>query len=455
MRLEQINKVYFLGIGGIGMSALARYFLANSMLVCGYDKTESPLTKALEKEGAEIIYEDKSTLIPKDFLNLQSTLFIYTPAIPTDNEIRLFLISKGAKLFKRSEVLGLLSKEYQCIGIAGTHGKTTVSSMCAYILHQSSLGCQAFLGGIMIHNNSNLLSHPNSQWMVVEADEYDRSFLQLHPQIALITAMDADHLDIYGDHEKMQETFKEFALQLKKEGSLIIHHHLKSHFSEESNYKTYALDNIEAGYHASDIRLINTHYHFNLVCPNHVIEDIKLYMPGLINLENAVAAAACATEAGVEKESIKNALAAFKGIKRRMELIIKNETHLYYDDYAHHPEEITAALTSLKKLYPNKKLTVVFQPHLFSRTKDFAEGFGQSLSLSDELILLDIYPAREKPMEGVSSQIILEHIKDTKKQIIPKEELVDYIKATKPELLVTLGAGDIDRLVEPLKNILS
>jgi len=454
MRLEQINKVYFLGIGGIGMSALARYFLSNSMLVCGYDKTESPLTKALEKEGAQIIYEDKATLIPNDFQDLETSLFIYTPAIPADNEIRRHLLALGSHLYKRSEVLGLLSKEYKCIAIAGTHGKTTVSSMCAYILHQSKLGCQAFLGGIMIHNNSNLLSHPNSQWMVVEADEYDRSFLQLHPQIALITAMDADHLDIYGNHEKMLDSFKEFISQIREEGCLIIHQNLKKHFSEESKFKTYALNNSDADYYASNIELKDGHYHFNLNTSDHNIQDIKLFMPGMINLENAIAAAASAIEAGVDHGSIKKALAEFKGIKRRMELIVKNEALTFYDDYAHHPEEINAALSSLKSLYPDKELTVIFQPHLYTRTRDFAEGFGKSLSLADELILLDIYPAREKPIEGVHSTMILEHVQNTKKQILNKEELANYIKSINPELLVTLGAGDIDRMIEPLKNIL-
>lgn len=454
MKLEQINRVYFLGIGGIGMSALARYFLRKSIPVCGYDKTESPLTKTLENEGAQILYEDQPVLIPKAFIDLEGTLYIYTPAIPVENQIRQYLVSRGVKLYKRAEILGLLSQKYKCIGIAGTHGKTTVSSMCAHILYQSPLGCQAFLGGIMIHNNSNLLSHPTSQWMVAEADEYDRSFLHLHPQIALITAMDADHLDIYGDHEKMQDSFREFASQCKKGGSLIIHHKIKSNFSGKFKYKTYSLNEREADYYASNIQLINGHYHFNLNTPNHVIEDIKLHMPGLINLENAVAASASATEAGVEKESIKNALAEFQGIKRRMELILKTEEVTFYDDYAHHPEEINATLLSIKNLYPGKELTVVFQPHLYSRTRDFALEFGKSLSLADEVILLDIYPAREKPIGGVSSKLILDPIHNTKKQIISKEKLIAYIKTRKPELLVTLGAGDIDRLVEPLKNIM-
>jgi len=455
MKLEHINKVYFLGIGGIGMSALARYFLSKSMLVSGYDKTESPLTKALEKEGASIIFEDDSSLIPKEFQDSRSSLFIYTPAIPQDNQIRQHLLSIGAKLYKRSEVLGLLSQQYQCIGIAGTHGKTTVSSMSAYILYQSSLGCQAFLGGIMIHNNSNLLSHPKSQWMVVEADEYDRSFLHLHPQIALITAMDADHLDIYGDHEKMLDSFREYASQIKENGSLIIHHDLKTHFSEESKHKTYALKNRAADYYAENIELKHGHHHFDLITPKHCIKSIKLYMPGRINLENAIAASATALEAGVSAENIKKALASFQGIKRRMELIFQSPSTLFYDDYAHHPEEIKAALSSLKELYPHKELTVIFQPHLYSRTQDFAFEFGESLSLADDIMLLDIYPAREKPIKGVSSQLILDAIQGPHKRLIEKNQLIKEVEALQPELLVCLGAGDIDRLVEPLKNILS
>lgn len=454
MKLENINKVFFLGIGGIGMSALARYFLSKSMLVCGYDKSPSPLTEALEKEGAIVGFKDDITLIPIEFQDLESTLFIYTPAIPLDNRIRQYLISTGVMLYKRSEILGLLSNAYQCIGIAGTHGKTTVSSMTAHIMHHSELGCQAFLGGILIQNNSNLLTHPTSQWLVVEADEYDRSFLQLHPQIAVITAMDADHLDIYGDHEKMQDSFKEYASQLKEEGSLIVHHNLKVHFSKEAHLKTYALQEVESDYYASDIQLVKGHYHFHLNTPQGIIKNIKLHMPGLINLENAIAAAAASLEAGANKEDIIKSLGQFPGIKRRMELILKNERVTFYDDYAHHPEEIKAALGSLKGLYPNKQLTVVFQPHLYSRTRDFASGFGQSLSMAHEVILLDIYPAREKPIAGVDSELILEAIKGTKKQILSKKEVVDYLKEHPPELLVTLGAGDIDRIVKPIKDIL-
>ncbi len=455
MNLEKVKYVYLLGIGGIGMSALARYFLQRNSLVFGYDRTSTPLTQALENEGAQISYEDEPQNLPQPIKDDNEVLYIFTPAIPAENKIWLFLQGRNNLLYKRSEILGFLSQQYQCIGIAGTHGKTTVSSMTAHILHGSPLGCQAFLGGIARNYNSNLLIHPTSNWMVVEADEYDRSFLKLHPQIALITAMDADHLDIYGTHDYLIESFKAFARQRKPGGELVINAKLTHHFTDTTDFKTYGLDNPKADFSAENIILSNGKYSFTLRHPKGIIENITLNMPGIVNLENATAAASLALLAGVQPQFIVEALGNFMGIKRRLELVASTPETIYYDDYAHHPEEINAALKSLKLLYPDRKMTVIFQPHLFSRTRDFAEGFAQSLSQANEVILLDIYPAREKPMLGVTSRIIFEQIENQNKKLIHKDELVKYIDENRPELLVTLGAGDIDRLVEPLKDLLT
>jgi UDP-N-acetylmuramate--alanine ligase len=409
----------------------------------------------LEAEGTIISYHDDPKALPVTVLGDDDVLYIYTPAIPAENQIKLFLESRHNKLYKRSEILGFLSEQYESIGIAGTHGKTTVSSMTAHILHGSSLGCQAFLGGIAKNYNSNLLTHPTSQWMVVEADEYDRSFLKLHPQIALITAMDADHLDIYGTHDYLIESFRAFANQRKQTGKLVINNKLAHHFPDFTDYITYGLTDAEADFAAENIRLIEGKYHFDLRYPQGTIRNIVLNMPGIVNLENAVAASTAALLAGVSPTEIKEGLAQFEGIQRRLELITKTTETVYYDDYAHHPEEINAALKSLRLLYPDKKMTVIFQPHLFSRTRDFADGFAQSLSQANEIILLDIYPAREKPLLGVTSHIIFEQITNPHKKLIHKDELIDYIAQARPELLVTLGAGDIDRLVEPLKEMLN
>lgn len=454
MNIEQVNSVYFVGIGGIGMSALARYFLQNGAVVAGYDRTPSPLTLSLQNEGADIIYEDDPSLIDSSILSDQ-TLFIYTPAIPEKNKIRHFFLSKNYHLYKRAEVLGLLSKKHQCIAIAGTHGKTTISSITAHILYQSSLGCQAFLGGILKNYKSNFLLHQNSDLMVAEADEYDRSFLQLEPQMALISSMDADHLDIYGNKESLQDSFREFAKKIKSDGLLVVHYQISNYLADFKNIKSYSLQNTASDYYASNIELHNGSYHFNLHHPDGIVHDLQLMMPGIINLENSIGAAALGLNNGLSEDELRKGLSSFLGIKRRLELIVSNEKCVYYDDYAHHPEEIKAVLNSLKLMYPEKKLTVMFQPHLYSRTRDFADGFAESLSLADQVVLLDIYPAREEPIPNVTSQIILDQISHDNKIIIEKSAVIDFFHNNKPELMVTLGAGDIDRLVKPLKNLWS
>lgn len=451
MNLKNIHKAYFLGIGGIGMSALARYFMHQDVPVFGYDKTPSSLTNQLQKEGAQIIFEDDTNQIPQELLN-EHTLYVYTPAIPKDNHIKKYIEAKSFRWLKRSEVLGILSKAYNCIAIAGTHGKTTISSMTAHILFNSKMGCQAFLGGIVSNYASNMLLHENSKLMVAEADEYDRSFLQLYPQTALISAMDADHLDIYGTHLELKKTFKEFAQRTQENGNLIIHHPLKEEFSGFKKVLTYSLENEHSDFYTKNIQLKNGQYHYDLVHPDGVIENMYIQMPGLINLENSIGASALSLINGATEEEVKSAIASFKGIKRRMEKILENNQIIYFDDYAHHPEEINAAVGSLKKMYPDKKLTVVFQPHLYSRTRDFAKGFAASLDQADEVILLEIYPARELPLEGVSSHMILDLMTNKEKKFCKKEELIDELNKMQPELLLSLGAGDIDRLVEPLKN---
>jgi len=452
MNWESINKVYLLGIGGIGMSALARYFMSKGIPVSGYDRTPSPLTTSLINEGAQISFIDKEISVKTEVLGDDNTLYIYTPAIPKDNKILNLLKHKQKKLYKRAEILGFLSKEYQTIGIAGTHGKTTVSTITAHIMNTSHLGCQAFLGGISKNYHSNLITHTNSQWMVVEADEYDRSFLKLYPKIALITSMDADHLDIYGTHQNLIDTFKEFSSHTNEDGNCIINHKLTAYFDKSTQYLTYSLNDQEADFYASHIKLIHHKYHFTFNHPHGKIPDMVLQMPGLINLENTIAACSTAITAGAKEEEIRAAITSFKGIKRRMESVVSNGNIIYYDDYAHHPEEINASIKSLSAIYPNKKLTVVFQPHLFSRTQDFAKEFAQSLDLADDIILLDIYPAREEPIEGVTSRSILELMTNKSHILLTKDKLIPHLNNIKPQLLLTLGAGDIDRLVEPLKN---
>ncbi len=448
MELSNIKRVYLIGIGGIGMSGLARYFHHLGCVVCGYDKTSTELTSELHREGIPVIFSDSADWIPVSFQSPgEETLIIYTPAIPKDSVILNFFINQGFELFKRSQVLGIISKGMFTVAVAGTHGKTTTSTMIAHILKDSGMDCSAFLGGISSNYQSNVLYGKNNI-VVVEADEYDRSFLTLHPDVAIITSMDADHLDIYGDHSHLTESFKLFASQIKPGGKLI---HRKG-LPLETGF-TYAVEQ-EADAFALNIRIENGDFYFDFKNANKSITNIKLGIAGLHNIENAVAAIEACLLLSVSAEAIKSALGSFKGVKRRFEYILKSSDHIFIDDYAHHPEELKACIRSVKRLYPEKKLTTIFQPHLYTRTRDFADGFAEALDMVDELIILDIYPARELPIEGVTSDMILGKMKITNKRKLQKNEAIDTVRNEQPELLLTVGAGDIDQLVQPLKHAL-
>ena len=448
MELQNIQRVYLVGIGGIGMSGLARYFAHLGCIVCGYDKTATDLTDELRNEGISAIFDDREDWIPLSFQTPDpGTLIIYTPAIPQDSVILNYFRKRGFEMMKRSQVLGLISKSMYTIAVGGTHGKTTTSCMVAHILKDSGKDCTAFLGGISSNYNSNVL-FGNNNIVVVEADEYDRSFLTLHPDIAIITSMDADHLDIYGSYDQLTDSFKKFASQIKDNGKLIFHEDLP--FTSGITYSAHG----HADAKAINIRIENGDFWFDFKNDQVGIKDIKLGIAGLHNIENATAAIEATLLVDVNPELIKNALASFKGVKRRFEYIVKTTDHIYIDDYAHHPEELRATITSIKKLYPHKKLTTIFQPHLYTRTRDFADGFAEVLDMTDELIMLDIYPARELPIEGVNADMILEKMQLWNKRKCGKQEAVDLMRIEKPELLLTVGAGDIAQMVQPLKNVL-
>ena len=449
MELAAINRVYFVGIGGIGMSALARYFAKRGAVVCGYDKTRTELTIGLEHEGILISYLDDDATLPVCFLDKNpDTLIVYTPAIPKNSVILTYFQENGFALKKRSEVLGIISKGQFCIAVAGTHGKTTTSSIVAHILTDTGYGCTAFLGGIATNYGSNFLLS-DKPVVVVEADEYDRSFLTLHPDLAVITSMDADHLDIYGDSMQLQESFRLFAGQLKPGGTIFLRAGLPI-----SEGVTYSLDPW-ADIKGLNIRIESGRFVFDYQSEAVTIEGIALALPGRHNIENAVAAIGVALKLGIAPEDIKSALGTFKGVKRRFEQQVNTAEHVYIDDYAHHPEELKACFAAVRELYPDRKLTVIFQPHLFSRTKDFAADFASVLSTVDDLLLLEIYPARELPIPGIDSRFLLDQITLDSKLICEKGQVLDLIKAKRPELLVTVGAGDIDTLVQPLKNVMS
>ncbi len=448
IKLENVERVYLLGIGGIGMSGLARYFNQRGVKVNGYDKTTTSLTDALVAEGVDIIFSDDVSLIPASLHHpAKGTLIIYTPAVPQTSAIFKHFKSGGFQIRKRSEVLGIISKGMFTIAVAGTHGKTTTSGIIAHLLKHSGYDCSAFLGGIATNYKTNILIG-QSNTLVVEADEYDRSFLTLHPDIAIITSMDADHLDIYGDAAQLTETFKLFAGQVKKGGTLIYQAALPL-----SGGITYAAMD-SADVKAEKVRVADGKFWFDFRDGMDNIQNLCFSLPGIHNIENALAAIKVALMLKISPEKIRAGLAAFEGIKRRFEYQVVTDDCIYIDDYAHHPAELSACIAAVKALYPHKRLTVIFQPHLFTRTRDFADGFAEALSVADKLFLLEIYPAREEPLEGITAGMLSDKISITDKSVCSKEEVLEMVKNSPPELLLTVGAGDIDTLVKPLKLIL-
>lgn len=448
---DNITKIYFLGIGGIGMSALARYFKAQGYDVAGYDLTPSPLTEKMSNiENISINYVDSLDSIEEKYRDSNTTLLIVTPAIPYSNKQLNYFISKGFKAYKRAEVLGMLSKEYKAICVAGTHGKTTVSTLTSHLISNSKIGCTAFVGGISINTGTNLIINKESKYIVVEADEYDRSFLHLNPYISVITSMSPDHLDIYGDYGNMQKAFLQFADNVEAGGSLYIKRGLNIDNTRLKGY--YDIDG--GDYYAENIRYNGVSSTFDYNGHGLIIKDLILNIPGKVNVENAVAAITMAIDAGVSPKEISDSLPIFKGIQRRFQIHL-NDNNIYIDDYAHHPEEINAVLNSIKQIWADKNIVVVFQPHLYTRTKDFYKDFAKSLDIADEIYLLDIYPAREEKITGVSSLLIAKEMKK-KVSIISKEEvLLKALPDRNGDIIVTMGAGDIDRLIPSIIQFLS
>ena len=448
MNLSELKRIYFVGIGGIGMSALARFFGNHGIEIYGYDKTKTKLTEALEKEGCHIHYEDRVDLIPEAI-----DLVIYTPAIPSHHKELTYFKKNNYPLQKRAAILGAISKQKKCIAMAGTHGKTTTSSMISFVLRHGGIDCSAFLGGIVKNYASNFV-FGKSDWIVVEADEYDRSFLHLDPEIAIISSVDPDHLDIYQKKDLMIEGFRAFVQKINDGGSLLKAHSIDQDLKSGADVKadTYGID--EGAYAAKKIKVEEGAFVFDAQYPGGKIEAVKVQMAGRHNIENAMAAIAVAKKLGIENEKIKNAFAEFKGIQRRFDIRFKNQKQVYIDDYAHHPSELNAAISAAKELFPARKITGVFQPHLYSRTRDFVDGFAKALDALDELIILPIYPAREEPIAGVSSAMILDKMKSDHKVLKQKEDLIPYLKANEFEILLTLGAGDIDVFVPQIEELL-
>jgi len=443
-----MKSIYFLGIGGIGMSALARYFHKQGITVSGYDKTPTPLTSELMAEGIPVHFDDNIAKIPNDV-----TMVVYTPAVPKTNEEYLYLEKSGIPFLKRSQVLGQLTQGKKTCAVAGTHGKTSITAITAHLL-TSSKKITAFIGGIALNFDSNFVNDGDDM-MLVEADEYDRSFLNLHPDIAIITAIDADHLDIYGDDTALVRSFNDFANNIKEGGTLITKKPLLEKINTKAAIKTYSMEEDGSDYHAKNIYILNKRYYFDIVTPQGVIADISFGGAGKHNVENAVAAAAMADIAGIDPQVIKQQLSSYSGVKRRFEYVINRNDFVYIDDYAHHPEEIKACIASAKMMHPNKKICGIFQPHLYTRTRDFADAFARSLEELDHVILMDIYPARELPIEGVTSKMLLKKINKTDKILVNGEQLLQYLEIIQPEVLITMGAGDIDRMVSEIKKIFS
>ena len=450
------KNIYFLGIGGIGMSALARYFKAKGYEVAGYDRVSSELTRQLEQEGMNIHYEDNMELIPENFRNPEDTLVVFTPAVPADMSELVDFIAKKFIVLKRSQVLGEITRHQRGICVAGTHGKTTTSTMTAHLLHHSHVDCNAFIGGISENFEQNLHLSDKSDLVVIEADEYDRSFLTLSPYMAAITAVDPDHLDIYGSEEVYRAGFEEFTSLIQPGGVLLLKKGLPINPKIQDGVRlyTYSGNDTTADFHARNIRVENGEIIFDFVTPNELIEDIQLGVPVMINIENGIAAMTLALLNGATPDEIRKAMLTFAGVKRRFDFHIKQDNLVFIDDYAHHPEELNACIKSLRMLYKDKKICGIFQPHLYTRTRDFSDEFAQSLSLLDELILLDIYPAREEPIPGITSQMLLDKVAIDKKCVRTKANLEEYIRENDFEVVATIGAGDIELLVPKIKEIL-
>jgi UDP-N-acetylmuramate--alanine ligase len=452
---RNIEGIYFVGIGGIGMSALARYFMAGGFHVSGYDRSESSLTVSLAGEGCDITYEDDLNGLAGVFGDpalKERVIIIYTPAIPSDNKIITYFRENNYRLYKRSEILGEISEKTDTLAVSGTHGKTTVSTMIAHLLKQSHVDCSAFLGGISKNYNTNLLIG-EGRYTVMEADEFDRSFHRLKPLLAVVTSLDADHLDIYGDHETMIAAYNEFCTRVRQGGSLIVNSKIKNRIIVPPGIAIFTYGfNEDADYRSFNIRQTDDSYLFDLKTPDKIITDIHFVFPGIVNIENATAAAAVALISCVTETELRKALITFRGVERRFDIRINYPGLVYIDDYAHHPEEIRACITSVKEYFGGRKITGIFQPHLFSRTRDHAEGFAEILDKLDEAILLPIYPAREKPIEGVSSGMIFEKMKLNKKRLLNKQDIPGGLDIEHLDVLITIGAGDIDRLVDPIEK---
>lgn len=455
MNTNTLKAVYFVGAGGIGMSALVRYFLSKGKAVGGYDRTASALTEKLRQEGADIHYEDNVALIPEVLLNPETTLIVYTPAIPAEHKELTYFREHNFEIQKRAQVLGMITQTERGLCVAGTHGKTTTSTMAAFLLDNSHVKCNAFLGGISKNYGTNLLVSDQSDFVVIEADEFDRSFHWLTPYATVITATDSDHLDIYGTHEAYLESFRKYTSLIRPDGYLIIKKGIDLQPDVKEGVTVYTYSDKEGDFHAENIRIGNGEIFFDFISPLGNIKDVQLGVPVYVNIENGIAAIALAQIGGATAEEIKAAMPQFKGVDRRFDFKLKNDHIVFLSDYAHHPAEIKQSVSSLRMLYPDKKLTAIFQPHLYTRTRDFYKDFADSLSLLDEVILLDIYPARELPIEGVTSKLIYDNLRPgIEKTMCHKEDLIELLKTKKIEVLITLGAGDVDNYVTPIYELL-
>lgn len=456
MGICNFKSVYFLGAGGIGMSALVRYFLSQDMFVAGYDLVESQLTQALCKEGASIHYEDNVGLIPEQCLDKDTALVVLTPAIPENHKEYNFFKDKGFVILKRAQVLGLIVNAHKPLGVAGTHGKTTTSTMLAHILDKSHLGCNAFLGGISKNSGTNLILNKSSELYVVESDEFDRSFHNLRPFMTVVTSMDPDHLDVYGNYDNYVDSFRKYVSLIREGGVLIVKENLKEMLPVQGNVKVFTYSKDKGDFHAENVITENGEIYFDFVGPDVRINGLQLGVPLYINIENSVAAVAMALLNGVDEQEIRTGISSFKGVNRRFDFVVKNDRHVLVSDYAHHPVEIRKSIESVRYLYHERKITGVFQPHLYTRTRDLYKEFAESLSLLDEVIILDIYPAREEPIEGVTSEMIYNNIKEgVKKELCSKNDLLSLLSTKNLDVLMTIGAGNIDSLVPEIADLMN